>query len=144
MTSYSYTDIIWDLPVHRTTDLRFDICESGWQTIRRLPPLMVHSATLSQTTSGISVVSYPMDSGVSFTMIDTQSGNKSSRLNKARGLEFLSPSKRPGLLYEHFPLAKDELIIQVWVRCRRTQGPRGERFTIAVSGMIQTHVAQSQ
>jgi len=54
---------------------------------------MVHSATLSQTTSGISVVSYPMDSGASFIMIDTQNDNKRSSLNKTRGLEFLPPSK---------------------------------------------------
>src|SRR5947207_181713 len=99
MTYYSHSDVIWDLPVHRATDLRFDICESGWQTIGKRPPLMVQSAILSQTTSGISVVSYPMDSGASFIMIDTQNDNKRSRLNKTRGLEFLPPSKRPGLIY---------------------------------------------
>jgi hypothetical protein len=94
---------------------------------------MIHTVTLSQTISGISVVSYPMDSGDYFVMIDTQSDNKPSRLNKARGLEFLPPSKRLGLIYEHFPLAKDELIVQVWVRCRRIQVSRGDRFIIAVS-----------
>ena len=138
MTSYSNSDIIWDLPVHRPTDIRFDICQSEWQTTRRLLPLMIHSATLSQTTSGISVVSYPMDSGASFVMIDTQSDKKPSRLNKIRGLEFLPPAKRPGLIYEHFPLAKDEFIVQVWVRYRRTRESRGDRFIIAVSNMKET------
>ena len=105
--------------------------------MRRLPPLMVHSVTLSQTTSGISVISYPMDSGASFAMIDTPSDDKPSRLKKARGLELLSASKRPGLIYEHFPLAKDECIVQVWVRCRRTRGSRGDHFILAVCDMIE-------
>ena len=74
----------------------------------------------------------------SFVMIDTKSDDK-PRLKKARGLESLSEYVRSGFIYEYFPLAKGECIVQVWLRCRRTRRPRGDRFTMAVSGMIETH-----